>query len=239
MNLRIVLAALATLALAACAQTPKGASTLTTGKPGGAVQPIAPHFKPTPGLAAADRQRLAVDLLDKGQADQARAELNAVLAEQPSNGVARKLLDQIDRDPRMLLGEKNYAYKVRAGETMSALAQRFLGDPLMFYALARYNNIPAPSQMEVGQTLLIPGVPRKVTAKPGSGPAPAAAVVAGRNPARAAQLRGQGLERLNRGAVDQAVGLFRQALTFDPGSAVIQKDLDRALRIQKTVRAER
>ncbi|MDZ4318367.1 MAG: hypothetical protein U1A07_05925, partial [Phenylobacterium sp.] len=65
---------------------------------------------------------------------------------------------------------------------------------------------------------------------------PATAV---RNPTRAAQLRGQGLERLNRGAVDQAVGLFRQALTFDPGNAVIQKDLDRALRIQKTVRAER
>lgn len=233
MKLRILLAAAATLALAACAQTTKtGPGLSVTNAP---AQPIAPHFKPTPGLAVAERQKLVVDLLNKGQADQARAELNAVLAEQPANAMARRLLDQIDRDPREVLGAQNYPYKVRAGETMSVLAQRFLGDPLMFYALARYNNIPAPSQMEVGQTLLIPGVPKKVVAKPTAPPVTAPP----RNPARAAQLRGQGLDQLNRGQVGQAVSLFRQALTFDPANATIQKDLDRALRIQKTVRAER
>lgn len=236
MTPRILPAILATLILAACAQTPTGSPTLTAGGPTAAPQPIAPHFKAAPGLSTVERQRLAVELLNKGQADQARAELNALLLDQPANPMGRRLLDQIDRDPRALLGERNYAYKVRPGETMSVLAQRFLGDPLLFYALARYNNIAAPSQMEVGQTLLIPGAPKKVVAKPTG---PAAVAPPARNPSRAAQLRGQGLERLNRGAVDQAVGLFRQALTFDPGNAVIQKDLDRALRIQKTVRAER
>lgn len=235
MNIRIVLAALATLALTACAQTTKTGPALSASPSAGQAQPIAAHFKATPGLTAAERQKLAVDLLDKGQPDQARAELNAILLEQPANPVARRLLDQVDRDPREVLGAQNYAYKVRPGETMSVLAQRFLGDPLMFYALARYNNIAAPSQMEVGQTLLIPGAPKKVATKP---TAPATAVPA-RNPTRAAQLRGQGLDRLNRGQVSQAVGLFRQALTFDPANAAIQKDLDRALRIQKTVRAER
>lgn len=239
MRYRIVLAALATLALAACAQTPKGAAPGGSSVGKGLAQPIAPAFKPTAGLSPAERQKLAIDLLDKGQADQARAELNALLAEQPGNAVARKLLDQVDRDPRSLLGEQNYAYKVRPGETMSGLAQRFLGDPLMFYALARYNNITAPSQMEVGQSLLIPGVPRKATApKAGSSSGTAAAAPA-RNPLRAAQLRSQGLEQLNRGAVDRAVGLLRQAIAFDPGNAAIQKDLDRAVRIQRTVRADR
>lgn len=240
MKIRILLSVLATLALAACAQTSKTGPGLAVGGAETATAPIAPHFKPTPGLSVAERQKLTVELLSKGQADQARAELTALLAEQPANRMARRLLDQIDRDPREMLGSQSYAYKVRPGETMSALAQRFLGDPLMFYALARYNNISAPAQMEVGQTLLIPGAPKKAMAKPSAATAAGTTAAAPvRNPNRAAQLRGRGLEQLNRGAVDQAVVLFRQALAADPGSPLIQKDLDRATRIQRTVRAER
>jgi hypothetical protein len=235
--MRILLAAMLAMTLAACATTTPGVVPTATGPNKVQAAPAAPVVTATPGLAARDRQRLAVDLLGDGHSEQARAELVALLSEQPANAVARKLLDQIDRDPRMMLGEKNYPYSVRAGETMSELAGRFLGDPLMFYALARYNNIAAPSQMEVGQSLLIPGVPRKaapVAAKPG---APNAA--AQRNAARAGQLRAQGLDQMNRGAIHQAVVTLRQALQLDPANPAIQRDLDRAVRIQATVRGGR
>lgn len=232
MTPKIAFAALAALTLAACAQTPTGAPTVAGPTPAGKpqAQPVAPAFKATPSLGPAERQKLAIDLLTRGQADQARAELNQLLMDQPGNGTARKLLDQIDKDPRVLLGEINYAYKVKPGETMSVLAQRFLGDPLMFYALARYNGIAAPGALEVGQNLAIPGTPKKVAPK---APAPTTSAIPLRNPARAAQLRSQGLEQLNRGAPDRAVVLLRQALTLDPSNALIQKDLDRAVRLQR------
>jgi Tfp pilus assembly protein PilF len=235
MNLKVAFAALAALTLAACAQTPIGSPSLTGAGAAqkGHGQPVAPAFKPTPGLSAADRQKLAIDLLTRGQPDQARAELNALLLDQPANATARKLLDQIDKDPRVLLGEINYAYKVKPGETLSALAQRFLGDPLMFYALARYNAIAVPEALEVGQTLAIPGTPKKASPRQ---PAPAAPAAPARDPARAAQLRSQGLVQLNRGAPARAAALLRQALSLDPGNALIQKDLDRAERLRRTVR---
>ncbi|MFN3514289.1 MAG: LysM peptidoglycan-binding domain-containing protein [Phenylobacterium sp.] len=238
MNIRILAAVLATLALAACAQTAKTPPVAAGSVAGAAPEaPTPPAFVATPGLGPMERQKKAVDLLDKGEADQARAELQALLEQQPSNAVAKRLLDQIDRDPRALLGEKNFAYTVRSGDTMSGLAQRFLGDPLMFYALARYNGIVAPSQMAVGRTLQIPGAPRPaVAAAPKDAAAPAPQ---GGDPARAAALRRSGLEELNRGAVDRAVSLLRQAQGLDPASAAIQKDLERALRVQKTVNAAR
>jgi len=225
---------LLTLTLAACAQTSKtGPATTTAPTSRGPAIPAAPLA--TPGLSARERQNRAAELLGTGQGVLARAELLAVLAEQPGNAVARKLLDQIDRDPRELLGEKNYVYKVRPGDSMSSLADRLMGDSLMFYGLARYNGIADPSQMSVGQTLLIPGVPRKVApAKPAA--TTVVAPVAQRNPARAGQLRGQALELMNRGAINKAVGLLRQAQALDPGNPVIQRDLDRAIRIQANVR---
>lgn len=62
-------------------------------------------------------------------------------------------------------------------------------------------------------------------------PAPAAA-----NPARASQLRAQGLEQLNRGAVDRAIALLQQASQLDPSNALIKRDLDRAVRIGEAVK---
>lgn len=246
MRLQIVSAVLASFVLTACATT-GGPGASPVGKP-----PVAAAVKAKPGLSPAERQKAAIDHLYHGQPDHARVELRALILDQPANTVARGLLDQVEQDPHALLGDKSYAYKVRPGETMSVLAQRFLGDPMMFYALARYNGMTTPTEIVAGQTLQIPGAPRKVmataprpvttlpappTATPAAPPPPAA--VSTRNPTRAAQLRGQGLENLNRGAVDKAVALFRQALAFDPGNPVIQKDLDRAVRIQKTVSASR
>ena len=77
--------------------------------------------------------------------------------------------------------------------------------------------------------------PRRATpapAAPTPAPAPAKPAV---DKARAGQLRAQGLVELNRGEVQKAVSLLRQAQQLDPDNTLIARDLQRAVRIQSAV----
>lgn len=196
----------------------------------------------TPDLSPRERVRLAVELLSAGDEGRAEVELRAALEEQPSNSAARRLMQQITEDPRALLGDNARPYVVRQGETMSALAERYLGDALMFYALARYNGLDAPNQVSAGQRLMIPvrpGVSVAAAPQPSAAPPPVAAPTAppSGDSARANQLRLQGLQQLNAGNIDTAITLLRQAQALDPGNAGIQRDLDRAQRLQAALAA--
>lgn len=202
------------ISLSACSTMPTGGSGAARGA-----------YKATAGISVQARIEKAVEFLGAGNEAHARVELLKALEEQPGHPAARSLLGQIEVDPKTLLGEKNYSYTVKPGDTLSGLADKLLGDRLKFYALARYNGMAKPEELEVGRVLLIPGEEKKAA------PAPAT------NPARARQLRGQALQKMNSGAIDAAVSLLRQALSFDPGSALIQRDLERALRIQTTLRS--
>jgi LysM repeat protein len=210
---------------------------------------------------AQDRLKEAIALLNEGQADKARVQLVKLLKTRPGDSVGQSLLRQIDTDPRQLLGAENYAYTAREDDSFSGLAQRFLGDPMLAYALARYNGLASPHDLKPGQKLLIPGKPkpaprvaaRRTTTQPAAprsspaarpAPAPTAQAAAkpgqpAPNPAQAARLRGQGLAAMNGGAINRAVALLRQALSFDPGNALIRGDLARALRIQGTLASRR
>jgi hypothetical protein len=236
----IFLAAVASLALAGCGTLRRGGVTPPSG--------AAPQEEGN--WSGRERVRDAIAHLNRGDGPAARRLLMALLRRHPDDAIARQLLAQIDTDPMVLLGRENYSYTLREGETLSSVAQRALGNPMMFYALARYNNIAVPTSVVPGQTILVPGrrpapppprqEPRPAPARPT--PAPETAAPAPRpaqrgNPAQAARLRGQGLAALNAGAINRAVALLRQALSFDPGNAVIRSDLGRALRIQSTVRS--
>jgi len=203
-----------------------------------------------------------IELLNAGKPAEARKRLTKVLKSQPNDRVAASLLKQIDVAPEILLGKRSFDYVATPADSMSLLAQRFLDDPMLFYALARYNGIAAPGRLEPGRKLRIPGTahsdaprterpptPRAATARPAPKPTPpprtATAPVRAEpkpavrtaNPARARQLRAAGLEQLNRGAIDRAVALLQQASQLDPANALIRRDLDRSIRIQRTVRA--
>lgn len=230
----ITLVSALSLSLAACGTTRRGAAV------------------PAPAAAPASQNswREAIAHLNRGEAPAARRVLAAALRRHPTDSVARMLLRQIDTDPRQLLGTENYSYTLREGETLSTIAQRALGDPMLFYALARYNNIAVPTSVVPGQTILVPGrrpappaprrePPRSAPPRPGPGAAPAPPAAPRGNPAQAARLRGQGLAALNAGNVDRAVALLRQALAQDPNNAAIRNDLNRALRVQSTVRSTR
>ena len=206
------------------------------------------------------RLRDVIADLNRGDAPAARRKLTQMLRRQPGDTVALQLLAQIDTDPRTLLGRESYSYTLRPGETLSTVAQRALGNPMLFYALARYNNVAVPSSVAPGQTIQVPGrrpaaatparpeprpqtrPPRAATPSPATppvrAPAPRPAAPQG-NPAQAARLRAQGLAALNTGAADRAVALLSRALALDPGNSAISNDLGRARRVQSTLRSRR
>jgi len=220
--------ALAGLAAAGCAETSK-----VVDPPAGlrVAEPSAGLRVASSGPRASASH--AIELLSAGQQEAARSELTAVLAAQPTNAGAQRLLDQIDKDPVALLGARSYPYRVKPGESLSVLADRFLGDSLLFYALARYNGIEAPNAMGAGQLLRIPGAPKAVVAARPRTPTP---VTLPRDPARASKLRGAALEHMSGGSIDRAVTLLKQAQRLDPDNALIRRDLARATRIQGAVR---
>jgi nucleoid-associated protein YgaU len=161
------IACAALLLLAACGTTTATTSTVKL-SPTSSLKPDKPIA--TPGLAPGERLNTAIAFLGQGQPEHARVELMQLLDDDPGNGIGRGLLRQIETDPKTLLGDQNFSYRMKRGESLSILADRFLGDPLLFYALARYNHIFAADATTAGQVLLIPGVPKK----PGSARARAA-----------------------------------------------------------------
>lgn len=97
-----------------------------------------------------------IELLLAGEADRAETMLRARLEAVPGDNRSRGLLRQIEASPEKLLGAESFQYEVQPGESLSVLAQRFLGNYRLFFILARYNDIDNPSLVHAGQTLRIP-----------------------------------------------------------------------------------
>lgn len=258
---RVSASVLACAVLAAgCAHAPKPEA-----PPPAAPAPAAPPPLQPSNTTPPQRQHYIIELLGAGKRDQARVEAQQLLKEQPANMEAQTFLNEIDIDPKTLLGAENFSYTVQPGETLTTLADRFLGDSNLFYALARYNNIDTPNDVAPGLQLLIPSTSRAVPVdhgdrvpRPEHGPhgerhegepalrkreeTPAGAKKAPAEPppaaapahdaARANTLRSEALVAMNKGSIDRAVALLRQAAALDPESQPISADLARALRIQ-------
>lgn len=96
-------------------------------------------------------------MLEGGNEDQARSELQRALSIDPNSKLALSLMRQITTDPQTMFGRESFAYTVRPSDSLSLIARRFLGDVYLFYALARYNDIKVPRQVAGGQVLRIPG----------------------------------------------------------------------------------
>ncbi|MFZ5729520.1 MAG: hypothetical protein ACOY4G_09260 [Pseudomonadota bacterium] len=109
---------------------------------------------------------------------------------------------------------------------------------------------PAAPGRAWGEMAPIPNPPEDESSSPAASPAPRRAAEpqarsappaqkpgGGAQAAQAAKLRTQGLTELNRGNVESAVRLLRQAQALDPDNALIARDLERALRISRAVRS--
>ncbi|MEM8988350.1 MAG: LysM domain-containing protein [Pseudomonadota bacterium] len=121
-----------------------------------------------------DRQRLreAIDLLGRGEECQARVELIAYTQAVPKSQLAQTLLWSIDSDPKDRWGEKSYRYRVQSRDTLSLIAERHLGDAMLFYSLAKYNGIENPTALSAGETIRIPGEKKAVERIADTAPAP-------------------------------------------------------------------
>lgn len=150
-----------------------------------APEPAASAPAPTPAepvpagpaqVQQAQRQALsAAEMLELGNEEQALAEVQRALQSDPGNRLAQSLLKQIQTEPVTLLGREHFMYRVEPGESLSRIAGRFLKDVHLFYALARYNDIKVPRQLQGGQTIKVPGrAPAAAPPPPSAPPAPPA-----------------------------------------------------------------
>jgi tetratricopeptide (TPR) repeat protein len=204
--------------------TPAPAATAPTPLP-----PPPPEVPPAVARPQAQKLALeAVDQLQNGDETAARATLERALALDATNDLARKLQDQIRADAQKELGGTFFRYTVQRDDTLSKLAQQYLGDRFRFYILAKYNDIANPSRLAAGQVIRIPGkgpiAPPETTATtpPPAPPLPAA------EPKRddVAELMQKAADLEKSGNLEAAYSAYGDVLQRQPGQAEATKRRD-------------
>lgn len=259
---------LAALSLVAC-ETPSGSKPAASAVKPVAVAASAAEPAPAPVVVEApatvtpplmSAQKLvtgAIELLEAGNEEQASADLQRALQVEPGHKLALQLLKQITADPLATLGRESFIYRVQAGETLSRIAQRFLGDVHQFYILARYNDIKVPRQLAGGQMIRVPG--KAPAAGTLSGGAPVAPIAAGTSGAakpgaaasaattapneagKAERERTQNIARLTRAAraafakqdLDNAIKAWDQVLELDSNNNTAKLERQRAVDLKE------
>ncbi len=180
-----ILLSLALVVGCASAPPPKPAEPAPAPAPATApAQPALPELPPAQAKAEAQKLAIqAVDLLQNGDEAGARGVLDKALTYDPANDLARKLMDQIKADAQAELGPTFFRYTVQRDDSLSKIAQTYMGDRFKFYILAKYNDIPNPSRLAAGQVIKVPG---KQPAAPPPSARPAAPAVPAEAPAAAA-----------------------------------------------------
>lgn len=98
----------------------------------------------------------AIGLLQEGKERRAERLLEKLTNERPDDVTAKLLLAQIRQPPEELLGTEFEEVEVRVGESLSVIAERSIGNGLLFYSLAKLNDVDIPRLLTPGQQLKIP-----------------------------------------------------------------------------------
>jgi tetratricopeptide (TPR) repeat protein len=229
------IAIVAAVLVAGCAEQPKKDAAPAPAAPPPTAAPPAVQRPPepelTPAQAKAQAQKLAleaVDQLQNGDEIAARQTLTKALSLDPANDIAKKMNDQIAADAQKELGPTFFRYTVARDDSLSKLAQQYLGDRFRFYILAKYNDISNPSRLAAGQVIKIPGR----APPPGAVPVPDAAAKAAPVDAapppsnELATLMQRGRQQQTAGNLEAAYATFSDAASRYPTSrdAVSQRD---------------
>jgi tetratricopeptide (TPR) repeat protein len=193
-----------------------------------------------PAVARPQAQKLAleaVDQLQNGDEPLARANLERALQLDPANDLARKLMEQIRADAQKELGPVFFRYTVQRDDTLSKLAQQFMGDRFRFYILAKYNDIANPSRLAAGQVIRIPGkappppppaAPAVATPEPVPAPAPAVVAPAEKPRDEAADALARAAQIERSGNLDGAYAAYVEIVQRYPTHAEATKRRDAA-----------
>jgi tetratricopeptide (TPR) repeat protein len=176
-----VIVAAAAILVGCAAPQPAADSAPAAGaaRPAAAAAPTpapAPVPDVSPAQAKAQAQRLALDAVEQlqnGDETAARLSLEKAMVLDPTNDLAKKLQDQIKADAQKELGPVFFRYTVQRDDSLSKLAQQYMGDRFRFYILAKYNDMANPSKLSAGQVIKIPGR-QPATPPPAAPVAPAA-----------------------------------------------------------------
>jgi tetratricopeptide (TPR) repeat protein len=225
---------------------PAGAPAPPVEAPPQSAAPAAPDL--TPAQAKAQAQKLAleaVDHLQNGDEPGARQALGTALGLDPANDLARKMSEQISADAQKELGPVFFRYTVQRDDSLSKLAQQYLGDRFRFYILARYNDMANPSRLAAGQVIKIPGKAPPSSAAPPRAPgapsesAEAAPAAPAAEPVPAAgqdfaALMQKGRRLQASGDLQGAYAAFSEAVAHTPGNrdAILQRDAARTALIR-------
>ncbi|MCC7038905.1 MAG: LysM peptidoglycan-binding domain-containing protein [Burkholderiales bacterium] len=202
------------------------------------VPPPAPEL--TPAQAKAQAHKLTIDAitqLQDGDETAAQVTLEEAMKLDPANELARKLMDQIKADPQKELGTVYFRYTVQRDDSLSKLAQQYLGDRYRFHILAKYNDIANPSKLAAGQVIKIPGRQPATTPRPAAAAtsdaadeAAKAATTESSTPQSAATaLMQQAAAYQKAGNLEAAYEAYRDAAARDPANrdAIAQRDAAR------------
>ncbi len=200
------------------------------------VPPPAPEL--TPAQAKAQAHKLTIDAitqLQDGDETAAQVTLEEAMKLDPANELARKLMDQIKADPQKELGTVYFRYTVQRDDSLSKLAQQYLGDRYRFHILAKYNDIANPSKLAAGQVIKIPGrqpatTPRAAAAAPSDATDEAAkATTTDSAQSAVVALMQQGAAYQKAGNLEAAYEAYRDAAARDPANrdAIAQRDAAR------------
>lgn len=116
---------------------------------------IEPEPEPPVEPLATDLKTV-IELMQNGQDQLAIDSLMVLIDDTPNASTMQKLLAQLQTNPSDFFGAEFFEVDVVAGDTLSTLANTHLGDPLLFFALARYNGITIPKHLEKDRRLKIP-----------------------------------------------------------------------------------
>lgn len=195
--------------------------------------PAVPDVSPAEARPMAAKLALqAVDQLQVGDEASARATIEQALKLDPANDLAKKLLDQINADAQRELGAVYFRYTVQPADTLSKLAQQYMGDRFRFWILAKYNDIGNPSRLGAGQVIKIPGrqpvTPPAPVVEPATRVEPAAPAPAPEPKPELADAMKRGADLEKAGNLEAAYATYVDAAARFPASADAAKKRDAA-----------
>lgn len=156
---RIARRAGAVLAVASLTWLPAACSPFEISTIGGADQTSGTGGGETGRLTEASMARSwerGLQLLAEGDEEMAEAEFVLARESPEYRERARTMLRQIRTAPTRYFPSEYFHVALSRGQSLSSLAERYLGNALEFYALARYNAIRTPADVAVGQQIRIP-----------------------------------------------------------------------------------